>query len=86
MGDHGTYDGGGYVYEFRDSLSQMLTDLSQLHELGWTDRQTKAVIIQMNLYNPSTPLFTSAILINEILPSSGTYPSARFEPLDFDGK
>jgi len=64
----------------------MRNDLSQLHQLGWIDRQTRAVIIQMNLYNPNIPIFTSSILIIEILSSSGIFPSTLFEPLDFDGK
>jgi len=46
----------------------------------------RAVIIQMNLYNPSTPIFTSSSIIIEILLSSGIYRSARFDPLDFDSK
>jgi hypothetical protein len=40
----------------------------------------------MNLYNPSKPIFTSSSIIIEILPSSGIYPSVRFDPLDFDSK
>ena len=86
IGEYATYRSGGYVYEFRGSLLELQNDLSQLHQLGWIDRQTRAVIIQMNLYNPSVPLFTSITIIIEILPSSGVFSSARFEPLDFNGK
>ena len=86
FGEYATYRSGGYVYEFRDSSSQIRTDLSQLHQLGWIDRQTRAVLIQMNLYNPSIPIFTSATILIEILPSSGIYANARFEPIDFSGK
>jgi hypothetical protein len=86
LGEYATYRSGGYVYEFRDSLSQIRNDLSQLHQLGWIDRQTRAVLIQINLYNPNIPIFTSANLLIEILPSSGIYPSARFDPIDFSRK
>lgn len=86
IGQHGTYRSGGYVYEFRDSLEHLRNDMAELHRLGWIDRQTRAILIQMNLYNPNIPLFTSVALIVEILPSSGVYPSARIEPLDFNGK
>ena len=92
FGEHATYGSGGYVYEFRDSssqlsnnLSQLSNDLSQLHQLGWIDRQTRAVIIQMNLYNPTASIFTSGVIIVELLPSSRIFPSARFEPLHIDG-
>jgi polycystin 1L2 len=86
VGNFATYGSGGYVYEFRDSLSQMRNDLSQLHQLGWIDRQTRAVLIQMNLYNPNIPLYTSVVLIIEILPSSGIYPSSQFQPFIFNSK
>ena len=86
IGRHAAYRSGGYVYEFRDSLDQLRKDLAELHQLGWIDRQTRAILIQMNLYNPGIQLFTSAAIIAEILPSSGVYPSSRIEPLDFAGK
>ncbi|UJR27882.1 hypothetical protein I4U23_009147 [Adineta vaga] len=82
LGELATYSSGGYVYEFRGSLSKLRYDLAQLHQLQWIDAQTRAVLIQMNLYNPNIPIFTSVVIIIEILPSSGVFPSARFEPLD----
>jgi hypothetical protein len=85
-GQYATYRSGGYVYDFRDSLPTLRNDLSQLRQLGWIDRQTRAIIINMNLYNPSIAIFTSATIIAELLPSSGVLPSAQFQPLDFDGK
>jgi polycystin 1L2 len=86
FGQHAIYSSGGYVYEFRGSLNELRHDLSTLRRLTWIDKQTRAVLIQMNMYNPNVPIFTSSMIIVEILPSSGVYPSARFEPLDFDGK
>ena len=86
IGEYATYRSGGYVYEFRDSPSQIRSDLSELHQLGWIDRQTRGVLIQMNLYNPSVPIFTSANILIEILPSSGIFPNARFDPIDISGK
>ena len=84
LGEHATYRSGGYVYELRGTLNQTHADLLELHQLEWIDKQTRAVLIQMNLYNPSIPIFTSAIIIIELLPSSGVFPSARFEPLYFN--
>ena len=86
VGDYATYLAGGYVYEFHHSLAQISADLAELHRLDWIDKQTRAVIIQLNLYNPSVPTFTSVVILAELLPSSGVFPSARFEPLDFDGR
>ena len=85
VGDHGSYDGGGYVYEFRGRLSSLQSNLSSLHQLGWIDRQTRAVLIQLTLYNPNVQLFTSVTFLAEFLSTSGVYPTSRFEPINFNG-
>ncbi|CAF4192320.1 unnamed protein product, partial [Adineta steineri] len=53
VGDYGVYEGGGYVYEFRGRLVDLQSNLSTLHQLGWIDDKTRAVIIQLTLYNPN---------------------------------
>ncbi|UJR18699.1 hypothetical protein I4U23_005606 [Adineta vaga] len=83
VGDHGSYSGSGYVYEFRGRRSELQSNLSQLHQLGWIDNQTRAMIIQLTLYNPNIQLFTSVTFLTEFLSSSGIFPSARFEPITF---
>ncbi|CAF0802441.1 unnamed protein product [Adineta steineri] len=85
VGDYGTYSGDGYVYEFRGRLSDIKSNLSLLHQLQWIDSKTRAVIIQLTLYNPNVALFTSVTFLLEFLSASGVYPSARFEPLNFYG-
>jgi polycystin 1L2 len=81
IGEHGTYGAGGYVYEFRGKMSEMLGNVSLLNELSWIDQYTRAVIIQMSLYNPNTNLFIFVTILAEFLPNGGVYPSARIEPL-----
>ncbi|UJR09103.1 hypothetical protein I4U23_013350 [Adineta vaga] len=83
VGEHETYRGGGYVYEFRGSLSDMKKNLSQLHQLEWIDSKTRAVFIQMTLYNPNVKLLTSVTLLTEFLLTGGVFPSARFDPINF---
>ncbi|CAF1261744.1 unnamed protein product [Adineta steineri] len=83
VGDHGIYDGSGYVYEFRGSLSDLQSNLSQLHQLRWIDSQTRAVIIQISLYNPNVQLFTSVILLTEFLSTGGIIPQSQIEPFSF---
>jgi hypothetical protein len=85
MGEHGTYDGGGYVYQFRGSLINLQTNLSTLHQLQWIDNRTRAVFIQCTLYNPNVQLFTSVTLLMELLTTGGLFPSDRFEPIQFYG-
>ncbi|CAF1667019.1 unnamed protein product, partial [Adineta ricciae] len=83
IGDHGTYSGNGYVYEFRGRLIDLQSNLSKLHQLRWIDNQTRAVIIQFSLYNPNVELFIAVTFIMEFLSTGGVYPSARFEPMTF---
>ncbi|CAF4162103.1 unnamed protein product, partial [Adineta steineri] len=83
VGDYGTYSGDGYVYEFRGRLSDIKSNLSKLHQLQWIDSKTRAVIIQLTLYNPNVALFTSVTFLFEFLSASGIHSSARFEPFNF---
>jgi polycystin 1L2 len=85
VGDHGTYGGDGYVYEFLGRLSSLQSNLSSLHQLGWIDTQTRVVIIQLTLYNPNVQLFTSLTFLAEFLSTGGVYPTSRFEPFNFYG-
>ncbi|CAF0948943.1 unnamed protein product [Adineta ricciae] len=85
VGNHGTYGGGGYVYEFRGRLSDLQSNLSELHSLGWIDQRTRMILIQLSLYNPNVQLYTSASLAAEILSTGTIEPSARFEPMNFNG-
>jgi len=85
IGEHGKYSGNGYVYEFRGRLSDLRSNLSELHKLGWIDTKTRAVFIQLSLYNPNVQLFTSVTFLIEFLSTGGISPQARFEPINFSG-
>ena len=86
IGEHAIYSGNGYVYEYHGSLMNLRGNLSQLHRLGWIDERTRAVFIQMTLYNPNVQLFTAVTMVAEFLSSGGVFTSARFEPMNFFGR
>jgi hypothetical protein len=86
IGEHGQYAGGGYVYEFRGRLSDIEQNITQLRQLQWIDDRTRAILIQLTLYNPNTQLLTSVTLLMEMLSTGGIRPSARFEPIQFYGE
>ena len=86
LGEHGSYSGNGYVYQFRGRLNEIQGNLSELHRLEWIDNSTRAILIQMSLYNPNVGLFTSVMLLTEFLSTGGIAPTARFEPMNFFGK
>ena len=79
VGEHGTYSGNGYVYDFRGSLSNLQSNISSLHELEWIDENTRAIIIQLTLYNPNVQLFTSVTLLAEFFTTGGVFPSSDFQ-------
>jgi hypothetical protein len=83
IGEHGSYSGNGFVYEFRGRLTDLQSNLSALHQFAWIDNRTRAVIIQISLYNPNSQLFTSVILLTEFLSTGEIVPQSRFEPFDF---
>ncbi|CAF1616393.1 unnamed protein product [Adineta ricciae] len=80
IGEHATYASGGYVYTFRGQMSYLQSNLSLLQELSWIDMHTRAVMIQMSLYNPNVNLFILVTILAEFLPTGGIYPTARVEP------
>jgi hypothetical protein len=82
VGDHAEYAGGRYVYDFRGPLSQLQGNLSEMHRLGWIDEQTRAMIIQISLYNPNIQMFTSVTLLVEFLSTGSLIATSRFEPMD----
>jgi polycystin 1L2 len=81
VGDYGTYGGGGYVYEFHGDLNDLQDNLTVLRQLTWIDEESRAIMIQMNLYNPNVKLFTSVTLLIEISDTGEVFPSARIEPM-----
>ena len=84
-GKYASYPGDGYVYELRGRLLDLQIHVSLLHRLQWIDDRTRAVIIQLNLYNPNVQLFTSIYLVVEFLSTGGLHPTIRIEPMSFSG-
>jgi hypothetical protein len=86
IGDHGTYGSGGYVYEFRGRLHEIRANLSSLHALGWIDVATRAVLIEMSLYNPNVNLFVSVVVLGEFVASGWVHGQIRVDPLSVEGE
>jgi hypothetical protein len=84
-GDHQSYPGGGFVYEFRGRLTDLQKNLSELHRSEWIDQRTRAVIIQLTLYNPNVQLLSSVFIVTEFLSTGGLYTHIRIEPMNFFG-
>ena len=85
-GNHATYGGGGYLYEFRGRLNDIRENLTLLRRLSWIDQQTRAILIQFSLYNPNTAQFTAVTLSAEFLANGGVFGHGRFEPFAYYSK
>ncbi|CAF1336506.1 unnamed protein product [Adineta steineri] len=83
IGKYGTYNSGGYIYEYQGRLSDLQSNLSELHRLSWINSQTRAILLQLTLYNPNVQLFTSVKFLTEFLPTGGLLPQYRVEPITF---
>ena len=51
--------------------------LKELESGRWIDRRTRAVVVEMTLFNPATNLFTGVNLLLEIPPSGGVTVSSH---------
>lgn len=81
-GVYTTYAGDGYVYELRGSLRFVKGNLSMLQQMGWVDRQTRAVFFQFALYNPNINMLSVATILVEFLPTGKIITFPRFDPLN----
>ena len=81
VGDHETYGSGGYVYEFRGDRENFLEDMIILRQLSWIDDRSRAVMIQLNLYNPNIDIYTSVTLLAEMTNIGEVFPRASIEPM-----
>lgn len=81
-GDYNTYLGDGYVYQMRGSLAFLRGNLSLLQQMGWIDRQTRAVFVEFSLYNPNINMLLVTEILIEVLPSGNLLTLVRFDPLN----
>eukprot|EP00282_Hemiselmis_andersenii_P014144 CAMPEP_0114133990 /NCGR_PEP_ID=MMETSP0043_2-20121206/13919_1 /TAXON_ID=464988 /ORGANISM="Hemiselmis andersenii, Strain CCMP644" /LENGTH=637 /DNA_ID=CAMNT_0001227601 /DNA_START=37 /DNA_END=1947 /DNA_ORIENTATION=- len=74
------YDGGGFVVLFQTDGSQESRDasvakLAELRRDTWIDRQTRAIFIDMNLFNPVTNTLSIVRLLAELPAAGGVIPT-----------
>ena len=77
-----TYLGGGYVFEMQwDTYDEIANNLTFLQSSNWIDRQTKAIFIEFNLYNPNIGLFSYCYILFEILPTGNLIITSNYSPI-----
>ena len=79
IGKLGTYGGGGYVANLGSSKGQALELMDQLVENGWLDRDTRAIFVEFNSYNPNTNYFSHISYLLESPAIGALLPQSRVE-------
>ncbi|XP_078661576.1 polycystin-1-like protein 2 [Branchiostoma floridae x Branchiostoma belcheri] len=75
VGTHATYwDGGYFVTVTNTTPAAVLATVAQLEPSGWIDRYTRAVFIEMTVYNPHANLFSVVNLLTEFTAMGKAYP------------
>ena len=69
QGSYGTYPASGFVTNFNPSIVDgdlIRSQVKQMRHAGWTDDQTRAVLLEINLYNPSEDLYMTIVILFEM--------------------
>ena len=82
FGAYNSYIGGGYIYEMSGEKSEIISNLTQLKQNSWIDRQTRAVFVEFSAFNPNLNLFSYCVILFEFLPSGSLVKSATFSSLN----
>lgn len=70
-----TYGGGGYVKNLASTREETEEILENLKSNLWLDRGTRAVILDLTIYNGNINMFTQLKLVTEFPPTGGAFTS-----------
>ena len=54
---NGFYQGGGYIATLGPSVAEAITTVNDLNATGWIDEATRAVIVEVALYSPTSDAY-----------------------------
>ncbi|XP_019617788.1 PREDICTED: polycystic kidney disease protein 1-like 2 [Branchiostoma belcheri] len=74
VGTHATYWTGLLVTVTNTTPAAVLATVAQLEPSGWIDRYTRAVFVEMTVYNPHANLFSVVSLLTEFTAMGKAYP------------
>lgn len=67
------YSGGGYVANLGNHKQDALELIDELEDAGWIDHDTRAIMLEFNVWNANTNLFNLFVLSLEFAPPGGLY-------------
>jgi hypothetical protein len=68
-----TYGGGGYVTELGTTMTDASSTVDTIMNNNWVDNNTRAIFIEVNLYNPNKgcpPISSDVLYVNNSLGTS----------------
>ncbi|XP_035672187.1 polycystic kidney disease protein 1-like 2 [Branchiostoma floridae] len=71
------YYDGGYIADLPGDMDADLATVETLEQLGWIDDNTRAVIIEMIVYNPNANLFSTVELMTEFSTIGKAFPKTQ---------
>ncbi|XP_019644219.1 PREDICTED: polycystic kidney disease protein 1-like 2, partial [Branchiostoma belcheri] len=77
FGKQGTYLSGGYVTSLGSTQQTSLTRAAYLQQHGWLDEKTRAVFIELTLYNPHVNLFSVVSIATEFTSLGTVYKGSE---------
>ncbi|XP_078571576.1 polycystin-1-like protein 2 [Branchiostoma floridae x Branchiostoma japonicum] len=77
FGQHGTYHTGGYYAPLRKTRASSRRLATSLQKSRWLDERTRAVFVEMILYNPHANLFSMVTLVVEFTNLGAVYKGAE---------
>ena len=81
-GTHNMYSGGGYVFELKGTIQQLLDKSHALEKEGWINEYSRAIFVEFTVYNAQVNLFGITTYLAENLESAGIFPMFRIEPIN----
>ncbi|TPP62406.1 hypothetical protein FGIG_02447, partial [Fasciola gigantica] len=85
MGDVTWYSGGGYVFLLRGTEDEMQRNFDKLDQEHWIDFSTRAIIVQLSIFNPNINLFAIITALIEKPGTGALIPSYRIETANLFG-
>jgi hypothetical protein len=76
------WDGSGFAIDIPTGDPTTARDiLDAIENSDWISRETRAIFVETNFYNPNLDTFVFGMMIVEIPPSNGYFPSSVFVPM-----
>lgn len=74
LGRMAFYSGGGYAENLGPTLEDAKRKLQEMESNEWIDKLTRAVFVEVTVYNAYTNLYSVIFLVLEVSASGGTFP------------